>query len=70
MALSKHSGLQTIDLASTCVVMLVEEWGMRGMGDAGAGHAREAVAAWLPMRDVGLLGDCLAAAVDCFLTCR
>ena len=66
MALSKHSGLQTINLSRTCVVMLVEEWGMRGRGDAGAGHAREALAARLKMRDAGWLGDCLVAAIDCF----
>ena len=38
---------------------------MWGRGDAGAGHAREALAAWLKMRDAGWLGDCLVAAVDC-----
>ena len=38
---------------------------MWGRGDAGAGHAREALAVWLKMRDAGLLGDCLFAAVDC-----
>ncbi len=38
---------------------------MWGRGDAGAGHAREALAARLKMRDAGWLGDCLVAAVDC-----
>jgi hypothetical protein len=38
---------------------------MRGRGDAGAGHAREALAAWLKMRDGGWLGYCFVAAVDC-----
>jgi hypothetical protein len=38
---------------------------MLGLGDAGAGHAREALAAWLKIRDVGWLGYCLVAAVDC-----
>jgi hypothetical protein len=38
---------------------------MWGMGDVGAGHAREALAVWLKMRDVGWLGYCLVAAVDC-----
>ena len=37
---------------------------MWGRGDAGAGHAREALAARLKMRDAGWLGDCLVAAVD------
>jgi hypothetical protein len=37
---------------------------MWGRGDAGAGHAREAGAAWVRMRDAGWLGDCLVAAVD------
>ena len=38
---------------------------MWGRGDAGAGHAGEALAARLKMRDAGWLGDCLVAAVDC-----
>jgi hypothetical protein len=38
---------------------------MWGRGDTGAGHAREALAAWLKIRDKGLLGDCFVAAVDC-----
>jgi hypothetical protein len=37
---------------------------MWGRGDAGAGHALEAGAAWVMMRDAGWLGDCLVAAVD------
>ena len=38
---------------------------MWGRVDAGAGHAREELAARLKMRDAGWLGDCLVAAVDC-----
>jgi hypothetical protein len=38
---------------------------MWGRGNAGTGHAREALAAWLKMRDGGFLGFCLVAAVDC-----
>ena len=38
---------------------------MWGRGDAGAGPAREALAARLKMRDAGWLGDCFVAAVDC-----
>jgi hypothetical protein len=38
---------------------------MWGRGDAGAGHAGEALAARLKMRDGGWLGYCLVAAVDC-----
>jgi hypothetical protein len=37
-------------------------WGRR---NAGAGHAGEALAAWLKIRDAGWLGDCLFAAVEC-----
>jgi lysozyme family protein len=43
---------------------VVEEWGCGGGGDAGAGHARETLVAWLKMRDGGWLGYCLVAAVD------
>ncbi len=38
---------------------------MLGRGNAGAGHACEALAAWLKMRDGGWLGYCLVVAVDC-----
>ena len=45
-------------------------WG-RGVegGMQGQGHACEAAAAWLKMRDVGLFCGCLIAGVDC-LMCR
>jgi hypothetical protein len=43
---------------------------MRGRGDAGAGHAREALAVWLKMRDGGCGWAIVWLQLLTALTCR